>query len=30
VIEMDRDALREILVDAGRRLLRIRRPPAAE
>jgi AcrR family transcriptional regulator len=30
LIEMDRDALREILVDAGRRLLRIRRPPAAE
>jgi AcrR family transcriptional regulator len=28
--EMDRDALREILVDAGRRLFRIRRPPSAE
>jgi len=30
LIEMDRGALREILIDAGRRLLRIRRPPAAE
>jgi AcrR family transcriptional regulator len=30
LVEMDRDALREILVDAGRRLLRIRRPASAE
>jgi hypothetical protein len=28
--DVDRDTLRDTLVDAGRRLLRVRRPPAAE